>query len=31
VQSRLIDRKALPKVKGDKLTLNWADLANESE
>lgn len=31
VQSKLIDRKALPKVKGDKLTLNWADFATESE
>lgn len=26
VRSKLIDRKALPKVKGDKLTLKWADL-----
>ena len=26
VQGKLIDRKALPKVKGDKLTLNWRDL-----
>lgn len=25
VQGKLIDRKALPKVKGDKLRLNWAD------
>ncbi|MFO1255188.1 MAG: hypothetical protein U1E37_05905 [Sphingomonadaceae bacterium] len=29
VQSRLINRKALPKVKGDKITLNWADFASE--
>lgn len=26
VQSRLVDRKALPKVKGNTLKLNWADL-----
>lgn len=26
VRSKLIDRKALPKGKGDKLTLKWADL-----
>ena len=26
VRGKLIDRKALPKVKGDKLTLNWADI-----
>ena len=26
VQGKLIDRKTLPKVKGDKLTLNWRDL-----
>lgn len=25
VQDKLIDRKALPKVKGDKLRLSWAD------
>ena len=25
VQSRLIDRKALPKLKGEKLTINWTD------
>jgi len=25
VQGKLIDRKALPKVKGDKLKLNWED------
>lgn len=30
VQSRLVDRKALPKVKGDKLKLNWSDFASES-
>ena len=23
VQGKLIDRKSLPKVKGDRLTLNW--------
>jgi hypothetical protein len=28
VQSRLIDRKALPKVKGDKLKLNWANFVS---
>lgn len=27
VQGKLIDRKALKKVKGDKLTLNWGDFA----
>lgn len=26
VQGRLVDRKALPKTKGDTLRLNWADL-----
>lgn len=31
VQSKMIDRKALPKVKGNKLTLNWADFSTESE
>ena len=31
VQGKLIDRKALPKRKGDKLRLNWADFASESE
>ena len=31
VQSKMIDRKALPKVKGDKLSLNWADFASDSE
>lgn len=30
VQSRLVDRKALPKVKGDKLKLQWADFEPES-
>ncbi|MFN3337796.1 MAG: hypothetical protein ACK42I_09895, partial [Thermomicrobium sp.] len=25
VQGKLIGRKALPKAKGDRLTLNWAD------
>lgn len=25
VQGKLIDRKSLPKVKGEKLTLNWED------
>lgn len=25
VQGKLVDRKALPKVKGDRLTLNWTD------
>ena len=25
VQGKLIDRKSLPKVKGDRLTLNWGD------
>lgn len=27
VQGKLVDRKALPKTKGDTLRLNWADLA----
>lgn len=27
VEGRLIDRKGLPKVKGDRITLNWADFA----
>lgn len=31
VQSKLIDRKALPKTKGDQLRINWADFASESE
>lgn len=31
VQGRLIDRKALPKTKGDTLRLNWADLATGPE
>ncbi len=30
VQSRLVDRKALPKVKGDNLKINWSDFASES-
>lgn len=29
VRGKLIDRKALPKVKGDKLTLHWADIEPE--
>lgn len=29
VQSRMVDRKDLPKVKGDKLMLNWSDFASE--
>ena len=29
VQSRMVDRKALPKVKGDKLKLNWSDFASD--
>ena len=28
VQGKLIDRKALPKIKGDTLKLNWADFAS---
>lgn len=28
VRGKLIDRKALPKVKGDKLTLQWADIGS---
>jgi len=31
VQSRLIDRKSLPKMKGDTLRLNWADLVSGSK
>lgn len=31
VQGKLIDRKALPKVKGDKLTLNWDDFEGIEE
>jgi len=31
VQSRMIDRKALPKCKGGKLTLDWADFASSAE
>ena len=31
VQSKMIDRKALPKVKGDKVALNWADFVSEIE
>lgn len=31
VQSRLVDRKALPKVKGDTLKLNWSDFASNSQ
>jgi hypothetical protein len=30
VQGRLIDRKALPKVKGDSLRLSWAEIATEA-
>lgn len=30
VQGRLIDRKAIPKAKGDKLRLNWGDLGSNS-
>lgn len=30
VQGKLIDRKALPKTKGDKLRLKWADLESKS-
>jgi hypothetical protein len=26
VRGKLVDRKSLPKVKGDKLTLHWADI-----
>ena len=29
VQSKLVDRKSLPKVKGDTLKLNWSDFASE--
>jgi len=29
-QGRLIDRQALPKAEGDKLSLNWADLKSNS-
>ena len=31
VQSRMIDRKALPKCKGGKVTLDWSDFASYSE
>lgn len=31
VQSRLIDRKALPKTKSDTLRLNWADFVSDSD
>lgn len=31
VQSKLINRRVLPKVKGDKLVLHWADLASEAD
>lgn len=31
VQSRLVDRKALPKVKGDTLKLNWSDFASNPQ
>lgn len=31
VQGKLIDRKTLPKVKGDTLRLNWDDFPSESE
>ena len=31
VQSRLIERKALPKIKGDKLKLNWSDFASNTQ
>lgn len=30
VQGKLIDRKALPKAKGDKLRLGWGDLGSKS-
>jgi len=29
VRSKLIDRKALPKVAGDKVTLHWADIDSD--
>ncbi len=29
VRGKLIDRKALPKAEGDKLTLRWADIGSE--
>ncbi len=31
VQSRLVDRKALPKVEGDTLKLNWSDFASNPQ
>lgn len=31
VKGRLIDRKTLPKVKGDRLRLNWADVVSERD
>lgn len=31
VQSKLIDRKSLPKVKGDRVRLDWKDFESESE
>lgn len=31
VQSRLIDRKALPKTKGSKLKLSWSDFASNAQ
>lgn len=31
VQSKLIDRKALPKSKRDELRLNWADFVSETD
>lgn len=31
VQSKLIDRKALPKVKGDWLNLSWSDIVTETD
>ena len=29
VQSRLVDRKSLPKIKGDMLKLSWSDFASD--
>ncbi len=31
VQSRLVDRKTLPKIKGDSLKINWSDLASNPQ
>ena len=31
VQGRLLERKALPKTKGNKLRLNWADLVSAAD